>query len=147
MTDRSPARWEVRIRYYGAASSTARRGAATQAAPSPSETTSSTFVTPRRRTWAKLIGRVFGSDPLRCKHCSGRLRIISFISDPEVIEEILRHLGRWHQGPRGPPARPPGEFSVVYDEPPPPDDFVDDTPPLDPYALGAQRPEHAAVLR
>ena len=108
-----PARWEVRIRYYGAASSTARRGAATQPTASPSDTTASTFATPRRRTWAKLIGRVFGSDPLRCKHCGGRMRIISFISDPEVIEKILRHLGRWHQGPRGPPARATGEYGSM----------------------------------
>jgi hypothetical protein len=133
-----PAPWEVRIRYYGAASSTARRrGAETSTVDAPPETTS-TFVKARRRTWAKLIARVYGADPLRCKHCGSRMRIISFILDPEVVEKILRHLGRWRQ-PRGPPAKSPArEYRVVYDEPPPPDDFVDDLPPLDP----CDRPWH-----
>jgi hypothetical protein len=58
----------------------------------------------RRRTWARLLARVYGVDALACGRCGGRIRIISFITDPEVIERILRH--RWEWGPertRGPP--------------------------------------------
>ena len=62
------------------------------------------------------------------------MRIISFITDPEVIEKILRHIGRWRPS-RGPPATPPspGEYRVLYDESPPGDAFLpDDVPPPDP---------------
>jgi hypothetical protein len=31
-------------------------------------------------------------DPLTCPKCQGRIRIIAFIEDGEVIEKILKHL-------------------------------------------------------
>jgi len=34
-------------------------------------------------------------DPLTCPKCQGRMKIISFIDDEEVIEQILRYLGLW----------------------------------------------------
>ena len=44
-----------------------------------------------RSTWARLIKKIFEADPLLCK-CGGRMRIVSFITDPQVVERILRHL-------------------------------------------------------
>ena len=35
-----------------------------------------------RRRWANLIGRVFKTDPLICKNCGGRMRVVSFITEP-----------------------------------------------------------------
>jgi len=55
-----------------------------------------------KRAWARLIRKVWAADPLACPKCGGRLRIISFIEDPEIIEKILRHLKL-----RDLPARPP----------------------------------------
>jgi len=49
-----------------------------------------------------LIRKVWAVDPLACPKCGGRLRIISFIEDPAIIEKILRHLKL-----RNPPTRPP----------------------------------------
>jgi hypothetical protein len=43
-----------------------------------------------RSTWARLIKKIFEADPLLCK-CGSRMRIISFITDPRVIDRILRH--------------------------------------------------------
>jgi hypothetical protein len=83
-----PGRWEARIRYYGAASSTARRRPA-EAAPAEAaaaQTTAGTFVKARRRTWARLIARVYGFDPLTCTRCGARMRIMSVISNPEVVD-------------------------------------------------------------
>ncbi|MBI4482082.1 MAG: hypothetical protein HY652_04230 [Acidobacteria bacterium] len=37
---------------------------------------------------------------------SGRMRIISFIEDPAVIQRILTHLGLWHVPPRKRAPRP-----------------------------------------
>jgi hypothetical protein len=51
-------------------------------------------------TWAMLIKRVYEVDPLKCPHCSGQMKIVSFVerSQQEVIERILRHCGLW-EGP------------------------------------------------
>ncbi|NWG12934.1 MAG: transposase, partial [Acidobacteria bacterium] len=43
-----------------------------------------------RNTWARLIKKIFEADPLLCT-CGGRMRIVSFITDPRVVDRILRH--------------------------------------------------------
>jgi hypothetical protein len=116
--------YEVRIRYYGAASSTARRG---QTEPEASEAVEeSGFVPAGRRTWARLIARVYAADPLLCPRCGGRMKIISFITEPDVIERILRHIGQWDP-PRGPPA-PEGDDTrpIEYGEYSQESDFPED---------------------
>ena len=39
-----------------------------------------------------MIRKIWCADPLVCPKCNGRLRVISFIEDPEIIEKILRHV-------------------------------------------------------
>ena len=48
-----------------------------------------------RKNWARLIQKIYEVDPLTCPKCQGRMKIISFIEDEEVIEKILKHLGLW----------------------------------------------------
>ena len=43
-----------------------------------------------RSTWARLIRKIFEADPLPCA-CGARMRIVSFITDPRVVDRILRH--------------------------------------------------------
>jgi hypothetical protein len=43
-----------------------------------------------RSTWARLIKKIFETDPLLCP-CGGRMRILSFITDPRVVDRILQH--------------------------------------------------------
>jgi hypothetical protein len=52
-----------------------------------------------KRAWARLIKHVYEVDPLVCPRCTGPMRLIACIEQPEVIEKILTHLGLW-------PARP-----------------------------------------
>jgi len=40
----------------------------------------------------RLIQKIYEVDPLSCPKCQGRMKIISFIDDEEVIEKILRYL-------------------------------------------------------
>ena len=54
-----------------------------------------------RRRWANLLRRVFKTDPLICKNCGGKMRIVSFITEPSVIRQILDHLANRHS--RDPP--------------------------------------------
>ncbi|MBN1566281.1 MAG: transposase [Acidobacteria bacterium] len=48
-----------------------------------------------RSTWARLIRKIFEADPLLCP-CGGRMRIVSFITDPRVVDRILKHRGSGH---------------------------------------------------
>jgi hypothetical protein len=43
-----------------------------------------------RSTWARLLRKIFEMDPLVCS-CGARMRIVSFITDPRVVDRILRH--------------------------------------------------------
>jgi hypothetical protein len=66
-----------------------------------------------RRSWARLIKKVYEADPLICPRCGGPLKIISLIDSAPVIERILRHLKRWDRPERPPPLAP--ERSMDYD--------------------------------
>jgi len=53
----------------------------------------------RRKSWARLISRVYLEDPSLCRSCHKPMRIISALTSPhqdEAIEKILRHRGEWH---------------------------------------------------
>jgi len=47
-----------------------------------------------RRSWAKLIKRIYEVDPLVCPSCGGEMKVIAFIIEHDVIDAILRHLER-----------------------------------------------------
>ena len=61
-----------------------------------------------RGTWARLVRKIFEVDPLLCA-CGARMRIVSIITDPRVVDRILRHRksercrARDPFEPRGPP--------------------------------------------
>jgi len=48
-----------------------------------------------RKNWARLIQKIYEVDPLTCRKYQGRMKIIAFIEDEEVIEKILKHLELW----------------------------------------------------
>jgi hypothetical protein len=60
----------------------------------------------RRLDWAELLQRVFAIDVLECPKCSGRMRILAFITDPLVTRRILSHLGLPTSPPRSARAPP-----------------------------------------
>jgi len=59
-----------------------------------------------RKNWARLIKKIYEVDPLTCPKCQGRMRILAFIEDEEVIKKILKHLGLWEIKARPPPKAP-----------------------------------------
>ena len=65
-----------------------------------------------QQQWARLIKQVYEADPLLCPQGGGPMRIIAFIEQPEVIEEILTHLGLWPAQAHSPPAGYPLPFSL-----------------------------------
>ena len=84
------------------------------------------------------------TDPLCCPKCSGKMRILSFIEDGQVIEKIPKHLGLWDINPPyfwRVKARPPPKTTV-----PLPDvriDYSDSQLPLsDNYLYVDPQPAH-----
>jgi len=114
LTSFIPEKRQQTVRYYGYYSNKARGQRRLQrqsaagitpvavSAPGPEP---DDFRRHAKRAWARLIRKVWAADPLACPKCGGRLRIISFIEDPAIIEKILRHLKLWNPPPRPPPPR------------------------------------------
>ena len=67
-----------------------------------------------RRSWAKLIKRIYEADPLVCPSCGGEMKVVAFIIEHEVVDKILRHLTRREEEGRG--RGPPGqsEFAAAW---------------------------------
>ncbi len=123
-------RWEVTIRTYGALSTTKRKNFGwieeKTEASAPDvltvEEEDSNFVKVRRRNWARLIAKVWLSDPEACPECGGHMRVLAAISSPaqdDVIERILRCRNQWQPPwerqrlPRGPPR----QLELFQDDP------------------------------
>jgi len=45
-----------------------------------------------RRTWVRLLRKVFQLDPLLCPRSGGKPKIVSVITGPRVVDRILKHL-------------------------------------------------------
>ena len=61
----------------------------------------------RGRLWADLMRRAFGFDVLACPRCGGRLRLVAWIDQASVIQQILGHLGLPTEIPASTSARAP----------------------------------------
>jgi hypothetical protein len=82
-------------RFYGAYSNRGRivcagEQANSAGAPAPEARDNSDFSREARSTWARLIRKIFEADPLTCA-CGARMRIRFLITDPRVVDRILRH--------------------------------------------------------
>ncbi len=57
--------------------------------------------------WSALLRRVFALDVLVCAVCGGEMRVMAYISEQNVVEKILTHLGLPTEPPPLAPARMP----------------------------------------
>jgi hypothetical protein len=105
MCSHIPNRGEQMVRYYGYYSNVSRgkrkEAGADEAIPCILEPEGN--VKAFRKSWARLIQKIYQVDPLVCPKCKGTMRIISFIEDQKVIRDILIHLGLWLVRSRPPP--------------------------------------------
>ena len=108
-------------RFYGAYSNPGRISAPSAdadsagfAASTLSQSDDSDAARQARSTWARLIQKIFEADPLWCP-CGGRMRIVSFITDPRVVGRILRHResGRCKTPDPFEPRPPPGSSAKI----------------------------------
>jgi hypothetical protein len=56
-----------------------------------------------RRGWAEMICKVYEVDPLICPKCQGEMKVISFITDLSVVDDIINHLKLTFAAEKPPP--------------------------------------------
>ncbi len=61
-------------------------------------------------SWARLIAKVFHADPLTCRKCGGKLKIVAYLHDQVAIKQILEHLGL---SPPEEPKPPPAAHELI----------------------------------
>jgi hypothetical protein len=88
-------------------------------APTSSIPSSDAGLSHRRLDWASLLTRVFGPDVTRCPRCPGRLRVIAFVTRPDLVVRILSHLGLPTLAPAIAPPRGPPQLDLSDDMPDP----------------------------
>ena len=118
LTSHIPDRGTQHVHYYGAYSN-AHRGIALRREvfievppenePSDPRRPDSPRLAARRKSWARLIRRVYEVDPFLCR-CGKRMRVVGFITQPPVILKILHHIGR-----RFDPLKLPGRSPPLLD--------------------------------
>lgn len=86
------------------------KGACAGTAPGAATEVLGEYASRARAAWARLIRKVYESDPLVCPKCQGPMRVIALIEDPAVERAILKHLGLWQPKAveRAPPVSPGG---------------------------------------
>jgi hypothetical protein len=84
---------------------------------------------PRRLDWATLLQRVHAIDVFACRRCGGPTRVIAVITDTDIAERILRHLGL-PPTPAARPRPPPSAHRLAAD-PTVEDPWVDARPSYD----------------
>ncbi len=107
-----PNKSQVLHRYYGWYASRTRgirRRAGTEEQPPVYAEPVPVPLHEARRRWAELLRRIFAIEPLACPRCGQTMRIVAFITEPQLIDRILDHVRRTatarRRSRRAPPAR------------------------------------------
>jgi len=120
MASHVPNKGEQMVRYYGCYSNVSRgkRKKQDQDGLIPSILEPDGSSKEYRKNWARLIQKIYEVDPLTCPKCQGKMKIISFIEDEEVIRKILKHLGLWERKAQPPPKTsvPPQNVHIDYSD-------------------------------
>jgi len=116
MCSHIPNRGEQMVRYYGYYSNVSRgkRKKENRDNAIPNIIEDSNTSPAQRKAWARLIQKIYETDPLCCPKCCGTMKIIAWVEQPEIIQKILKHVGLWEVKSRPPPKThsPPGELQV-----------------------------------
>ncbi len=118
MCSHVPNKGEQMVRYYGYYSNVSRgkRKKNDQDGLVPSILEPDGSSREYKRNWARLIQKIYETDPLCCPKCQGRMKVISVIEQPEIIKKILKHLGLWVMKARPPPKTSAPQPNVHIDK-------------------------------
>jgi len=91
MADHIPDPGKHRTHFYGFYASQVRASRReTEASDVPTEPTTKRRCPP---SWARLISKVYHADPLVCRQCGGKLKVVAYVSDEISVKRILTELG------------------------------------------------------
>jgi hypothetical protein len=104
VTTHIPDKGQVMIRYYGLYSN-AHRGVMKKRGQTTSVMSPLTPPPPMKASpgWRELIRKIYQVDPLTCPVCGAEMKPIAFITNYEVIDKIIHHLGITFTAQRPPP--------------------------------------------
>ena len=57
----------------------------------PASTSTDDTLPKGRASWARLLRMVFEVDPLTCARCGAEMKVIALITQPVLIDRLLRH--------------------------------------------------------
>jgi hypothetical protein len=114
-----PERGKRSIRYYARYATSVRATARTRQEVESIPTVLEPVLSSEafRRTWARLIQKVYEVSPLVCPRCKQEMRVVAVIDNAEVIRRTLEHLGVWLANARPTPRAhsPPGIRPLTKD--------------------------------
>jgi hypothetical protein len=95
MSSHIPDKGERMVRYYGYYSNLCRgrRQKENQDGVIPYIIEQQENAKEYRRNWGRLIQKIYEVDPLACPRCQGKMSIISFIENEEVISKDIGTFG------------------------------------------------------
>jgi len=67
-------------------------------------------------SWARLISKIFHADPLMCRKCGAKLKVVAYLHDTVAIRQILDYLGLSPPEERKPPPAVQEVVRVPVDE-------------------------------
>jgi len=118
LTTHIPDKQEQSVQYYGYYSNKSRglRKKAGRDDEVPALVESDVSPKESRKNWARLIQKIYETDPLICPKCQGEMRVIAFIEQQPVIRKILIHPGLWKTHNHDPPVHTETAYEIVYDD-------------------------------
>jgi hypothetical protein len=95
---------QVMVRYYGLYAN-AHRGKVRKASlvPAALGMIEEEPAAVSSKGWAEVIRKVYEVDPMICPRCGGRMRVVSFLTEPAVVDRIIRHLELMFTAEKPPP--------------------------------------------
>ena len=105
VTSHIPDKGQVMVRYYGLYAS-AHRGKVRKANRDPVGPGLVGGDPPplTSKGWAEMIRKVYEVDPMICRRCGERMRVVAFLTEYAVVDRIIRHLGLTFVAEKPPPA-------------------------------------------
>ena len=118
VTSHIPDKGQVMVRYYGLYAN-AHRGKVRKAGQSPFALRLAEADAPAvpSKGWAAMVRKVYEVDPMLCPKCGGRMKVIAFLTDYQVVDRIIDHLKLRFVAEKPPPARAFLDLAVVADPP------------------------------
>jgi len=117
VTSHIPDKGQVMVRYYNLYAN-AHRGKVRKAGISPFALRMAEEDKKRipSKGWAAMIRKVYEVDPMVCPKCGGRMKVIAFITDFQVVDRIIEHLKLVFVAEKPPPSRVFEQVALVAAE-------------------------------